>query len=474
MSKKATVPSKEELAALYHTYGETSVTVGTHYGVSHGTVRKWLLFYEIPFKDATESKQAANKRPKEVQDRVKFAHEKLSDYDWLHNQRVVLRKSKLQIANDLGCSHVLVHKFLVSNNITNFKLNESEYTIKSKLENYEYIKELYDSGMTMDKIAEEVGSSKATVSLYIKKLGLEVKPANSYERENNYRSKPEIEIFDFVQSCTSSEVLSNRKILDGVEFDILIPDRKIAIEFNGLYSHSEKEDATSVSLRKGPTYHLNKTMVCEKHGYFLFHIFGDQWKYKQDIIKSMIRYKLGVTLHRVYARQLQIKIVDYQERINFFNDNHLQGKDQASIAYGLFRGDELMCCASFSTPRFNNTYKWELIRFSTKLDHNICGGFSKLFKHFRKLHSGTIISYSDRTYSGGNLYEDNGFTLSHYNRPSYWYVKNDKRFPRTMFTKQQIARKFPEADLSMSEKEIMKELKYNRIWDCGTIAWVLE
>jgi hypothetical protein len=43
-----------------------------------------------------------------------------------------------------------------------------------------------------------------------------------------------------------------------------------------------------------------------------------------------------------------------------------------------------------------------------------------------------------------------------------------------MFTKQQIARKFPEADLSMSEKEIMKELKYNRIWDCGTIAWVLE
>lgn len=474
MSRKATMPPMEELAALYHTHGETSVTVGSFYGVSHGTVRKWLLFYKIPLKDATKSKQAANMRPKMVQDRVKEAHDKLSNYEWLFNQRVIQRKSKLQIANEIGCSPTLVNKFLTYHNITKFKLNESEYSIKTKLENFEYIKALYESGMTMDKIAKEVGSSKATVSIYCKKLGLEIKPANSYERDNNYRSKPEIEIFEFIKSSTSLEVLSNRKILDGVEFDILIPDRKIAIEFNGLYSHAEKEEATNESLRKGPTYHLNKTLICEKHGYFLFHIFGDQWTYKQEIIKSMIRYKLNVIVNKVYARNLEIKRVDSDERIKFFNDNHLQGKDQSSLAYGLFRGDELMCCASFSTPRFNRSYDWELIRFATKLNTNICGGFSKLFTYFKKYHTGSIISYSDRTYSSGTLYENSGFRFSHTNRPSYWYVKNDKRFPRTMFTKQQIARKFPDIDLNMSEKEIMKELKYNRIWDCGTIAWVID
>jgi len=474
MSRSYEIPAREFLIEKYNTVGVTINSLSVDLGVSNPTLRKWLIGYDIQLKDATESKREANKLPKKTQKRVENAHKILSVKEWLYEQRITLRKSKELIAKEIGCSITVVQKYLDEYEIKEFKLNESEYSIKEKLSNRNYMESLYESGMTMEKIALEVGSSRATVSLYFKDHSIEAKPANSYERENSWRSAPEIEIAEFVMSITPNEVLTNRKILQGVEYDIMIPETKLAIEYNGLYSHCEKENETSFSAKKNWEYHLKKTELCEENSYTLFHIFGDQWEYKQDIVKSMIKYKLGFVDKKYYARQLIIKDVNYKDRQDFYEENHLQGKDQSKIAYGLYNYDELICCISFGVPRFNKKYDWELIRFATKLNSNVSGGFSRLLKHFRKNYNGSIISYSDRTYATGNLYKCNGFTFSHFNKPSYWYVKNDKRFPRTMFTKEQISRKFPDANLEMSEKEIMKNLKYNRIWDCGTIAWILE
>lgn len=32
--------------------------------------------------------------------------------------------------------------------------------------------------------------------------------------------------------------------------------------------------------------------------------------------------------------------------------------------------------------------------------------------------------------------------------------------------------KFPEADMSKTEWEIMQDMGYDRIWDCGVTKWV--
>lgn len=66
----------------------------------------------------------------------------------------------------------------------------------------------------------------------------------------------------------------------GYELDVIIPELKLAFEYDGLYWHSEQI--------KNNDYHNWKTNFCKKEGYTLIHIFENEWVYKQDIVKSRI------------------------------------------------------------------------------------------------------------------------------------------------------------------------------------------
>lgn len=55
--------------------------------------------------------------------------------------------------------------------------------------------------------------------------------------------------------------LNDRHLLDGKELDIVLPDHKLAIEFDGLYWHNENVVS--------PYYHLKKTEECAEKGYQL-------------------------------------------------------------------------------------------------------------------------------------------------------------------------------------------------------------
>lgn len=72
-------------------------------------------------------------------------------------------------------------------------------------------------------------------------------------------SKSENEIVDYIKSSFPSLKLSlnDMTLLNGKEIDILIPQLKIGIEFNGLYWHSEE-------VHSDKNYHLNKTNICEE------------------------------------------------------------------------------------------------------------------------------------------------------------------------------------------------------------------
>ena len=54
--------------------------------------------------------------------------------------------------------------------------------------------------------------------------------------------------------------------------------------------------------------------------------------------------------------------------------------------------------------------EYELLRFCNKLNTNVVGGAGKLLKFFiDKYKPSKIISYCDRRWSNGNLYEKNRF-----------------------------------------------------------------
>ncbi|NDB85961.1 MAG: tandem-95 repeat protein, partial [Alphaproteobacteria bacterium] len=62
---------------------------------------------------------------------------------------------------------------------------------------------------------------------------------------------------------------SDKKIIAPYELDIVIPSKKLAIEYCGLFWHSEYN-------RPDPNYHANKLKLCGQQGYRLITIFEDE------------------------------------------------------------------------------------------------------------------------------------------------------------------------------------------------------
>jgi hypothetical protein len=277
------------------------------------------------------------------------------------------------------------------------------------------------------------------------------------------------EVFEFILNYYPSAVASNRKILNGKEIDIYVPELKLGFEFNGLYWHSE--------IYKDRMYHLDKTKESLENGIELFHIWEDDWIYKKDIVKSIILNKIGKTPNKIFARKCQIKeITDNKLVREFLNDNHIQGFVGSKIKLGLFYNNQLVSLMTFGNLRKSLGQKskegsYEMLRFCNKLNTNVVGGASKLFKYFIKNYDvKEIISYSDTSRSQGNLYKILGFLLIKDTEPNYYWIIDGKRHHRFNFRKDKLVKEG--ADPNKTEIQIMSESGYQRIFDCGNKKWV--
>ena len=276
-------------------------------------------------------------------------------------------------------------------------------------------------------------------------------------------SYPETELFNFLETLKTNPTNNNRTILNGKELDIYIPSHNLAIEYNGLYWHSE--------LYKDNDYHLKKTELCESLGIKLIHVFEDEWLNKQDIVKSRLSNILGLTPNKIYGRNCVIKEVSPKDSKVFLDNNHIQGNVNAKIKLGLYHNDELVSLMTFGLLRksmgatnIDGTY--ELFRFCNKLNTTVIGGADKLLKHFIKTHNPKeIISYADRRWSQGDLYEKLGFDFIHNSKPNYWYILGTNREYRFKFRKDVLVKEG--FDIHKSEREIMLERGIYRVYDCG-------
>jgi hypothetical protein len=284
------------------------------------------------------------------------------------------------------------------------------------------------------------------------------------------KSGLEISFFNFIKKNYSENILQNiRNIIKPYELDIYLPDLNIAFEFNGLYWHNE--------LNKPNDYHKIKSDLCLEKGIQLIHVWEDDWMYKQDIIKSMILNKLGKNINKIYARKTIIKeITDNKLVKEFLNNNHLQGYISSTIKIGLFYNDNLISFMSFGklrTPMNSNSKEreYEMLRFCNKLNTIVIGGASKLFNYFIKTYNPLrIISYADRSYSNGKLYEQLGFIFSHITIPNYYYIINNIKIYRYNFRKDILTKQG--YDINKSEHQIMLERKIYRIYNSGNYKYI--
>jgi ribosomal protein S14 len=246
------------------------------------------------------------------------------------------------------------------------------------------------------------------------------------------------------------------------ELDIFFPDKNIGIEYNGNYWHSELNG-------KDKHYHLNKTLYFENQGIQILHFFENEWLEKQQIIKSIIKSKLGLIINKIYARNTVIKEVSSKDAKEFLDNNHLQGSINSSIKLGLYYGKHLVSIMAFGKSRHNKNYEYELLRFANKCNINVIGGFSKLLKYFITTYlPKSIITYADRRLSNGNVYEKNGFSFLHNSQPNYYYTKYYRKlYNRLNFQKHKLSNKLKIFNSELTEWENMQLNNYDRIWDCG-------
>ena len=258
--------------------------------------------------------------------------------------------------------------------------------------------------------------------------------------------------------------------LNNKELDIYLPDNNLAIEYDGLVFHSEGNSKYAMFANRPKNYHLDKTNLCESNNIQLFHIFEGE---NIELWKSMIDNKLGLN-KKIYARKCIIKELEFNLIREFLDENHLQGSVNTNINLGLFYEDELIQVMTFSKPRFNKNYQYELIRLCTKKFTNVVGGASKLFSYFIKNYNPeSIISYANRRFSRGSIYETLGFKFLRVTEPNYFYFKMGKRelHSRVEFQKHKLKNLLENYDPNLTEAENMFNNNYRRIYDCGNLVY---
>lgn len=324
-----------------------------------------------------------------------------------------------------------------------------------KLNDKEWMTNEYKT-KTIIQIGEDLNVGYSTVNNYLIRHGI--------LRENwRNRSSFEEEILTFCKSFGFNCVSNDRKLLNGNEIDILIPEKNLAIEFNGLFWHSVNTQENDDSDNRNK--HQNKNKQCEIKNYKLLQINEDDWLNKKEIWKSVIKYNLNIIDRKLNARDCKIAHIDSESGKNFVDSNHLQGSVIGGEYFGSFINGELVSVFQISKTRYTKNADFEILRFCSLLNTCVRGMFSKFLKNIP--YKGTIVSYANYRWSGGDVYEKAGFKFSHLSEPGYGYIKDKKVESRVKFQKHKLKSMFENYDDNKTESEMMFSNGYRKIYDCG-------
>lgn len=125
-----------------------------------------------------------------------------------------------------------------------------------------------------EKFQEYFKCSYSYVSMLKKKMGINLE---NWTHFLSGHSKAELELFEWIP--VDNKISGDRTLIAPYEIDILLPDFKLAIEYNGTYWHSMKP----------LEYHLHKYNLCLEQGYELWYIYDtdDIEFWKQRILDKL-------------------------------------------------------------------------------------------------------------------------------------------------------------------------------------------
>lgn len=331
-------------------------------------------------------------------------------------------------------------------------------------------------GITKNEYIEKYGDenimSKTTHNKFVeiaRKVNIEL----SEKGKDRFTSNAEKEILQYL-SERGIEAVKDRKILNGKELDIYIPNKKIAIEYNGNVWHTEGFGG------KDRNYHITKLRLCNEQGVKLVQICDDEYLSNKELILNKLSHIIGIDENKpkVYGRNTIVREIYKYESDEFLDKYHIQGQSRGTLFYGCFYNDILVGVMVFKNGSIKNS-GWELTRFATDYHYVCCGVGGKLFAKFIKdINPEEVFSFADRrwTVSGtDNIYTKLGFKLEETLRPDYKYYLHkgggNKRIHKMSLNKKVLSKKYG-FDKRLTESEMTKALGYDRIWDCGLFKYV--
>lgn len=279
---------------------------------------------------------------------------------------------------------------------------------------------------------------------------------------------------------------------DGTELDIVVPDKGLAVEFNGLYWHSSEAG-------RACDYHAKKSAAGRAHGLQVVHVWEDSWRDRPELVVRMLAHKLGVThqLHKVLpdadpkiAEQVDAQFLvtgeaDAIQSNVFLTANHLKGAVSLTRSFVL-RDDHgatrallgLHSPANEASAQIRHG-EWEIQRYATIGE--VPGGFSRLLGHaertFRAEGSDlrSWVAYAPEDVADGGLYEAAGFVAEGELKPDHTYAGNATawtRMPKETYGRERF-RADPRLkwDESWTEDQAVAENGLLHIFDAGKTRW---
>lgn len=284
-------------------------------------------------------------------------------------------------------------------------------------------------------------------------------------------SNAEAEIIEHLEDKKLNIVRGSRKIIAPQELDIYLPDYKVAIEYNGIYWHTENRG-------KSKWYHYEKMLACREQGIQLIQVWEDDWNSNKSLILNMIDYKLGLFVgEKISARNTKVIELNIREAQTFLNLYHIQGFASGSHYLGLVDKSDLSKVVSVLVVKNEPKTQGKtlnIIRYATSC--SVVGGFTKLLSYAEKAFSPErFITFSDNCVSDGSLYASNGFVKDKELAPDYsYFVKNRRKHKfgyRVKAFRDNPELKYVEG---YTESQLAELNELHRIWDAGKARWVKE
>lgn len=392
----------------------------------------------------------------EVQERIKVANREKFKSDWFFSSEIGDNAKKEGMMTKFGADNYFktdefkqrvtesnIEKYGYAHHLQNSKMVD---TIMSE----EWTKNFIDQyGYDYVRISDESGASYSTLQKYLMEYGL-TSPASVSYIELCIRN---------ILDDAGVQYETNVRPLNGKEIDVFIPEQNLGIEVNGIYYHS--------NIFKENDYHLQKTKDAESLGIDLVHLFEDEITKKYDIVRNIILSKLDM-IEKIELYDTVIREVSLEESQNFLDQYHIDGYKDSDVNIGLYYNDELVSVMPF---QLDLNRECELVCFCEKMP--VKDGFRRLVSYFISNYDvSTITTYTDRRLDNGRLYYSNGFELESSTQPDFYYVCGAARLRESdMISNLDVSTL--SVDDTLSEEENMKINGYPRVYDCGSLKFVL-